>query len=74
MKENEIKITNAPDIEGLLLRRFAGDSDYPNMVEIIDRASEADQDDNAVTLEDIKHSYAHFNKLRSPSGYDHRRS
>ena len=63
MKEKEIRVINAPNIEGLCFRNFAGDLDYPKMVEIIDKASEADQEDNAVSLEDIKHSFVHASTL-----------
>jgi len=61
MKENEIKVNYEPKIKGLCFRMFAGDADYRKMVEIIDKASEADQDDTAITLEDLRHSYAHLN-------------
>jgi ribosomal protein S18 acetylase RimI-like enzyme len=60
MKEDEIKINNAPEIKGLRFRSFVGESDFPKMVEIIDKASEADQDDYIVTLNDIENSYKHL--------------
>jgi len=53
-------LENAPSIEGLRFRSFAGKSDYPAMVKIIDAASIADQDDQVVTLADIKHDYEHL--------------
>ena len=60
MKEDEIKLIKAPEIKRLRFRSFAGEADFPKMVQIIDKASEADQDDYVVTLNDIKNSYKHL--------------
>lgn len=60
MKENTIQIANHPEIEGLRFRHFSGDADFPAMVAIVDAASKADKDENAVTLSDIRHDYAHL--------------
>ncbi len=60
MKTKEIIIKNAPAIEGLTFRGFAGETDYPKMLKIIEKAKEADQDDRVTTLEDIQHDYAHL--------------
>ena len=60
MKENSIKISNHPEIKGLWFRHFSGDADFPAMLAIIDAASKADNDENAVTLDDIRHDYAHL--------------
>lgn len=49
-----------PTFPGITFRPFAGESDYPKMKVIIDAETEADRDDNAVTLEDIRHDYAHL--------------
>jgi len=57
MKAKPIILENSPPIEGLNFRSFAGESDYPAMVEIVDKASRADQEDNATTLADLKHDY-----------------
>jgi mycothiol synthase len=60
MKNNEVYIENAPNLEGLSFRKFAGESDYPEMVKIVDVTSKADKEEVAETLEDIKHNYAHL--------------
>ncbi len=61
MNTKEITLNNPPDIPSLTFRSFAGKSDYPNMLKIIDAESKVDKDDNAVTLSDIQHDYAHLN-------------
>lgn len=61
MKENEKYLESAPNIEGLNFRHFAGDSDYPKMIAIVNAAGDADQDDRSETLEDIKNQYEHLN-------------
>lgn len=60
MKTNEIQLTNTPQIEGLWFRKFAGDSDFPNMLAIIEAEAKADHDERAITLEDIRNDYAHL--------------
>lgn len=60
MTTNEIMINPMPTINGLRFRKFAGDSDFPIMVSIVEAASKADGDDFAVTLESIKHDYQHL--------------
>ncbi len=60
MKELEIEITNAPQIEGLKFRKFVGESDFPKMIAIIEAASRADDEERSITLEDIKNDYAHL--------------
>ena len=61
MKEIEIYLENAPNIAGLKFRHFAGDSDFPKMIKIVNAAGDADQDDRSETLEDIKNQYSHLN-------------
>jgi len=61
MKENEIKLESPPNLESLKFRHFAGDSDFPKMITIVNAAGVADQDDRSETLEDIKNQYAHLN-------------
>lgn len=61
MTKQIINVKNSPNIQGLLFRNFAGESDYPKMIEIIDAASTADHDDHVFTLDDIKNSYEHLN-------------
>ncbi len=60
MKAEEIIVENTPAIEGLKFRHFAGQSDYPKMLTILEKASEADEDDFAITLEDLEHDYSHL--------------
>jgi ribosomal protein S18 acetylase RimI-like enzyme len=60
MKTKEIIINNAPAIEGLNFRGFSGKSDFPLMLNIIEKAKKADKDDRVTTLEDIQHDYAHL--------------
>jgi ribosomal protein S18 acetylase RimI-like enzyme len=61
MKENEIYLESAPNIAGLKFRHFTGDSDFPKMIDIVNAAGDADQDDRSETLEDIKNQYSHLN-------------
>ncbi len=60
MKTKEIVIENAPLIEGLRFRHFAGKSDYPKMLDILERNAEADDDEFASTLKDLEHDYSHL--------------
>jgi ribosomal protein S18 acetylase RimI-like enzyme len=60
MYPKEIILDNAPTIAGLNYRGFAGESDYPHMLNIIDKASQADKEKRATTLADIQHDYAHL--------------
>lgn len=60
MKKREIKLMNAPEISGLRFRGFAGEVDYPLMLDILNAAFEADETDEAPTIEDIKNDYAHL--------------
>jgi len=61
MKKNDINLNTAPKIKGLSFRKFAGESDYPKMIAIVNAAGKADQEDRSETLEDIKNQYAHLN-------------
>lgn len=60
MKTKTIQIDNAPKIEGLRFRTFAGEEDYPKMAAIINRAATADKDDEFIQVKDIQHDYAHL--------------
>ncbi len=62
MENNKINLASAPKIEGLGFRKFAGESDFPKMLAIIEAASLVDKDENAITLKDIKHDYAHLTR------------
>lgn len=58
--KEEIKIADAPKIDGLRFRHFVGESDYPIMVKIIEIVSDADQEEHVETLEDLRNDYAHL--------------
>ena len=60
METKDIIFDTIPDIKGLRFRRFIGEADYPHMVEIVEAHSKADNDDFAVTLDSLKHDYAHL--------------
>ncbi|MEA3327726.1 MAG: GNAT family N-acetyltransferase, partial [Chloroflexota bacterium] len=60
MKENEIYLNTAPKIDGLKFRKFAGESDFPKMIAILNAVSKADHEDRADTLEDVRNAYAHL--------------
>jgi len=60
MKTKEIILENAPAIEGLRFRHFAGKSDYPMMLKILEKAADADQDDFSSTLADLEHDYSYL--------------
>lgn len=59
-KPREIKLMDAPAIEGLGFRHFAGESDFPKMLTVIEKAAAADNDEHASTLEDLRHDYEHL--------------
>ncbi len=60
MKQNEIILADAPNIEGLRFRKYAGESDFPNMLRILEVVNDADHEDRVVTLDDLKHDYSHL--------------
>lgn len=61
MNTKEIIIDHASKIENLRFRKFAGDSDFPEMWKIISAAAIVDKEENTTSLEDIKNNYAHLN-------------
>ena len=60
MKTKAIALQNAPAINGLIFRPFAGKSDYPKMQAILEKSSEVDQDEFSSTVEDLEHDYSHL--------------
>ena len=60
MKIKILKPEKSPQIEGLIFRSFAGETDYEGMFKIINAASRFDKDDNSITVEDIRHDYANL--------------
>ncbi len=55
-----IVVPDAPLIPGLAFRHFQGESDYPVMLAVINASKEADGDERADTLEDMRRNYAHL--------------
>ena len=53
-----LPISDAPLIHGLTFRNFGGDQDFPDMVAVLDSAGEADGNDEAHTVENMRSSYA----------------
>lgn len=60
MKNLEILIASPPKIDGLRFRKFAGESDFPAMLHIIEAGAIADQEKIRDTLDDLKHAYTHL--------------
>lgn len=60
MKKNKIILDFAPEIEGLIFRKFLGDPDFPEMMKVINAAAIADKQESGETLEDLKHDYQHL--------------
>lgn len=60
MKEEKYLLEHNLGIEGLIFRKFKGDSDFPKMLEVIDAAAAADKDKTSITTDDIKNDYQHL--------------
>jgi mycothiol synthase len=60
MIRTQITVADAPAISGLVFRPFAGKSDYPAVVEIINARNVADHIEWVCTLEGLAHEYAHL--------------
>ncbi len=60
MTTNKIFLNPMPSIDGLSFRKFARESDFPIMVNIVAKTAEADKENFAVTLESLKHDYQHL--------------
>jgi mycothiol synthase len=56
-----INLPYAPDMPGLTFRGFLGESDYENMLAIINASKEADQIERTDSVEDIARGYEHLN-------------
>ncbi|KAA3644900.1 MAG: GNAT family N-acetyltransferase [Chloroflexi bacterium] len=52
-----IEINDTPQVEGLAFRKFRGEADYPEMVELVNAANRFDEVDEQDNLEDFSHSY-----------------
>ncbi len=55
-----IEIKNAPEIPGLVFRRFHGEADYPHMAAIIGASNSADQLKRSMKVEDVANNYRHL--------------
>ena len=51
---------NTPQISGLVLRKFRGESDYPAMLDVINGAKIVDDIEESKTLKDITHDYKYL--------------
>src|SRR5205823_6286251 len=58
--DDSVAVEGAPAIEGLTFRGFRGDSDFPGLFAVIEKARMADQDDELSTVEDMARSYANL--------------
>lgn len=56
-----IQLPSAPDIPGLVFRRFRGEADYPHILACINGSKGADGIERGDTLEDVANNYAHLN-------------
>ena len=56
-----IQLNLAPAITGLSFRRFAGESDYPKMLAVIEASKHVDQIERTDSLEDVRRNYSHLN-------------
>lgn len=60
LSDDVIRLSDAPELPGLVFRHFRGESDYPGMVEVLQGSKEADQIDEVDTIEALASSYAHL--------------
>ena len=56
----DIQVKNAPAIAGLSFRGFAGESDYPKMLAVIEGSKHVDHLERSDTLEDVQRNYSHL--------------
>src|SRR3990170_1315823 len=58
--DEQIEVRNAPQIPGLVFRKFLGQSDFPAMQAVINGAKVADDVERSTSLEDITNTYSHL--------------
>jgi GNAT superfamily N-acetyltransferase len=58
--DDAITLSDAPDIPGLVFRRFRGASDYPGMAAATNASRAADGWDWVLTTDDVAREYAHL--------------
>jgi len=55
-----IQVKNAPNIPGLSFRGFAGESDYPKMLAVIEGSKHVDHVERTDSLEEVQRNYSHL--------------
>ncbi|RPH59414.1 MAG: GNAT family N-acetyltransferase [Chloroflexi bacterium] len=60
IQKESISLTDAPAIPGLAFRGFAGESDYPKMLAVIDGSKAFDGTERSETLEEMARNYSHL--------------
>jgi mycothiol synthase len=55
-----IAVPDAPRVQGLRFRRFAGEADYPAMLEVMQAAKVADKLDESFSLASVESTYRHL--------------
>jgi len=53
-------LTTTPALPGLTFRGFAGESDYPKMLAVIEASKHADQVERTDSLDDVRRNYSHL--------------
>lgn len=57
-----ILVPHAPMIAGLNFRQFRGEADFPQMCTVINTSANADGNERATTIEDVRTTYSHFER------------
>jgi mycothiol synthase len=57
-----ILLTEAPAIPGLAFRGFAGESDFPKMLAVIEASKLADKVERTDSLDDVRRNYSHLTR------------
>lgn len=56
--EDTIELPDAPQIPGIVFRRYRGESDHPQMVDVLEVCRAADNESEITTLDDLRRQYA----------------
>jgi ribosomal protein S18 acetylase RimI-like enzyme len=57
-----ILLSEAPAIPGLTFRGFAGESDFPKMLAVIEASKHADKVERTDSLDDVRRNYSHLTR------------
>ncbi len=57
---NAIEVADAPEVLGLIFRRFRGEKDFPLMVAVIAGSNKADRIEHTDSVEDVAATYRHL--------------